>query len=81
MTKEENIFDIAFNFDDKQYKGWVNPSNKVNESGSPVSFHVVLNEVSFGYLSFKDCRWIVNEERPAGLVKLVGKQIEKHYQF
>ena len=81
MTKEENIFDIAFNFDDKQYKGWVTPSDKLNESGAPASFHVVLNNISFGYLSFKDCRWMVNEERPAGLVKLVGKQIEKHYQF
>ena len=80
-TKEEKIFDIGFTFDDKEYKGWVNPSDKVNESGSPSSYHVVLNDVSFGYLSFKDCRWMVNEERPAGLVKMVGKQIEKHYQF
>ena len=81
QTKEEKIFDIVFKFDEKEYKGWVTPSDKVNDSGTPASFHVVLNEISFGYLSFKDCRWMINEDRPAGLVKLVGKQIEKHYQF
>jgi hypothetical protein len=78
---EDNIFDILFEFDNKQYKGWVNPSDKLNGAGTPVSFHVVLNDTSFGYLSFKDCKWMVNEERPAGLVKLVGKQIEQHYQL
>lgn len=78
---EENIFDISFELDDKQYKGWVNPSGTTNEAGMPASFHVVLNEVSFGHLSFKDCKWTINEHRPPGLVKLVGKQIEKHYQL
>jgi len=78
---EDTIFDISFTHDQKPYKGWVNPSDKLNDSGTPVSFHVVLNEVSFGYLSFLDCRWTVNEERPAGLVKLIGRQIEKHYQL
>ena len=78
---EDNIFDISFEFDNKHYKGWVNPSDELDDSGSPVSFHVVLDETSFGYLSYQDCNWTVNEERPEGLVKLVGKQIEKHYQF
>ncbi len=78
QEQEGNIFDIAFNAGEQEYKGWVNPSDKINESGTPVSFHVVLNDVSFGYLSFQDCQWIINEERPSALVKLVGKQIEKH---
>ena len=78
---EDNIFDIDFDFDNKTYKGWVNPSDKINEAGSPSSYHVVLNEVSFGHLSFNNCKWSVSEERPAGLVKLIGKQIEKHYQL
>jgi len=78
---EDNIFDISFEFEEKEYKGWVHPSDKLNESGTPVSFHVVLNDTSFGYLSFDDCKWIINEERPAPLVKLVGKKIEKHYQL
>jgi hypothetical protein len=76
---EDTIFDISFRFEGKQFTGWVNPSEKLNDHGNPVSFHVVLNGTSLGYLSFKDCQWIVNEERPAGLVSAVGKEIEKHY--
>ncbi len=78
---EDNIFDISFEFDHRKYKGLVNPSDDLNDSGTPVSFHVVLDETSFGYLSYQDCNWTVNEEWPEGLVKRVGKQIEKHYQF
>ena len=81
QKKEGNIFDIAFESDNRQYKGWVTPSEEISEPGTPVSFHVVLNNVSFGYLSFPDCKWISNEERPSVLVKLAGKQIEKHYQL
>lgn len=79
MPSEKNIFDIAFELDGTTYKGWVNPSDKVNDSGMPVSFHVVLNEISFGYLSYNNDEWTVNEDRPEGLIKQVGKQIEKHY--
>jgi hypothetical protein len=78
---EDKIFDITFEFDSKEYKGWVNPSDDLNDSGTPVSFHVVLDDTSFGYLSYKDCKWMVNEQRPEGLIKQIGKQIEKHYQF
>lgn len=78
---EDKTFNIAFEFDDKRYKGFVNPSEKVNEDGLPASYHVVLNDVSFGYLSYNDCKWTTNEKRPTGIVSLVGKQIEKHYQL
>ena len=78
---EDNIFDISVKYDNKELKGWVNPSDKLSDSGSPVSFHVVLNDVSFGYLSYNNCNWTINEERPAALVKSVGKEIEKHYQL
>jgi hypothetical protein len=79
MPSENNIFDIAFELDGTDYKGWVNPSDKVNDSGMPASFHVVLNETSFGYLSYNNDEWTVNEDRPEGLIKRVGKEIEKHY--
>ena len=78
---EDKIFDISFEFENRQYKGWVNPSDDLNESGAPVSFHVVLDDTSFGYLSYRDCNWMVNEERPEGLIRQVGKQIEKRYQL
>jgi hypothetical protein len=41
----------------------------------------VLNDVSFGNLSFSNCKWSLNENRPPSLVNLIGKQIEKHYQL
>jgi hypothetical protein len=78
---EDSIFDIIFEQEGKQYKGWVNPSEKLNDSGTPVSYHVVLNDVSFGHLSFRECVWMINEERPKDLVQSVGKQIEKHYRL
>ena len=78
---EDNIFDIEFELEGKTYRGWVNPSKQLNEDGMPASFHVVLNETSFGYLSFNNCKWSVNEERPSQMVKQVGKLIEKHYQL
>ena len=78
---EDKIFDISFEYGNKQYQGWVNPSEDLNDAGSPVSFHVVLDDTSFGYVSFKDCKWMVNEERPEGMVKQIGRQIERHYQL
>ena len=78
---EDNIFDIAFTYDQKPYKGWVNPSDKLNKEGQPSSYHVVLNDISFGNLSFHECKWSVNEERPSKLVKLVGEAIEKHFEM
>jgi hypothetical protein len=78
---QDKIFDISFEAEGRRYKGWVNPSDEMSDSGKPVSFHVVLDDVSFGYLSYNDCKWIVNEERPEGLVRQIGKEIEKHYQL
>lgn len=78
---EENIFDINFDLDGKNYKGWVNPSGQMDKTGKPSSFHVVLNGVHFGYLSFNNCSWSVNEVRPEGLVKAAGKEIERFYSL
>jgi hypothetical protein len=77
---DDNIFDISFMYGAEQYTGWVNPSEKLSAEGKPVSFHVILNDTSFGYLSYQHCKWMVNEDRPAELVEKIGMQIEKHYQ-
>ncbi|HUR65896.1 MAG TPA: hypothetical protein VMZ03_06065 [Chitinophagaceae bacterium] len=76
---EDDIFDISFVTGDKKYTGWVNPSEKLDSAGKPVSFHVVLNDTSFAYLSYYDCRWIANEEKSEELVSKAGEEIEKHY--
>ena len=78
---EDKIFDIAFQSNGRQYKGWVNPSDKMTEDRQPVSFHVVVEETFFGYLSLHNCKWTVNEQRPAELVEAIGKEIEKKYKL
>lgn len=78
---EENIFDIRFEHEGKQHYGWVNPSGRLDKEGHPASFHVVLDGIHFGYLSFHNCRWSANEERPAGLVIAAGREIEKFYSL
>ena len=77
---KDNIFNIGFEAQGKKYTGWVNPSEKLSEDGRPVSFHVVLDETSFGYLSYNNCKWVANEERPEELINRVGEEIEKHYR-
>jgi len=78
---DDIIFDIVFETEGKQYKGWVNPSDKETKNGQPVSFHVVVEGTSFGYLSFENCKWSANEQRPAEMVEAIGKAIEKKYKL
>ena len=76
----DKIFDIAFQADGRMYKGWVNPSDKLNEDGMPSSFHVVLDEVSFGHLSLNNDKWTNSEDRPDGLTEAAGKEIARYYE-
>ena len=78
---EERIFDISFQCDDRQYKGWVNPSEKTDKDGRPTSYHVVLEGVYFGNLSINNCKWAISEDRPDSLIEAVGHEIEKYYQL
>ncbi len=78
--KEEKFFDIEVETGGTMYTGWVNPSDKLNGDGFPVSFHVVLNQTSLGHLSLNNGKWSADEQRPAALVEAVGKQIARHYQ-
>jgi len=77
---EDKIFDIEFDCEGKHYNGWVNPSEKLHEDGLPASFHVVLDKVSFGHLSFTNGEWIPDEQRPPGLVEAVGNQISQRFK-
>ena len=78
---DERIFDISFQCDGRQYKGWVNPSEKLDKNGKPTSFHVVLEGVYFGTLSLNNCKWAISEDRPDSLIEAVGREIEKFYQL
>ena len=74
---EDNIFDISFDYNGLHYKGWVNPSAKKQSDGNPTSYHVVLNDISFGNVSINQGKWINSEDRPDELIALVGKHIEE----
>jgi hypothetical protein len=57
------------------YDGRITPEIKTGHP--PSSYHVVLNEVFFGYLHKNNNQWHVSEQRPSGLVEMAGKQIEQ----
>ena len=78
--KEDKIFDIEFEYENKPYKGWVNPSEEINENGLPESFHVVLNEVSFAHLSYDNGNWVSDSQRPAGIIDEVVNKITQKYK-
>ncbi|MEP6746298.1 MAG: hypothetical protein ABJB86_01160 [Bacteroidota bacterium] len=73
---KESYYLIAFTYEGIHYEGRVTPDEKVHHSKT-YSYHVVLNEVFFGYLSKNNDHWHVTEQRPAGLVQIVGREIEK----
>jgi hypothetical protein len=75
------IFDIHFYVNGMLYRGSVQPSKKDNGNGQPMTFRVVLQNTSFGSLTFLGCKWSVNEKRPPELVEAIGKEIEKRYEL
>lgn len=76
---EDKIFNIEFDSEGIHYEGMVNPSDKLRDDGRPASYHVILNHVHFGNLSYDRDRWLVDEQRPAHLVEASGKAIEEYY--
>ena len=78
---DEKIFEIELETEGTIYSDRVNPFEKLKDDGFAVSFHVVLNKVSLGYLSMNNGKWIVDEQRPAELVEAVGKEIAQHYRL
>ena len=59
------------------YTGWATPSDSVHPDGYAKSYHVVLNEVFFGDLSYDHGKWIIDQQRPHELVVAVGHCLEK----
>ena len=74
----EDYFTINFKQGGILYEGVVTPSEKLQENGLPKSYHVVLNNVLFGNVSYNHTKWAVDEQRPQELTDLVGECINKH---
>ena len=77
---EDKIFDMRFDYNGLHYQGWANPSSKTHSDGMPASFHVVLNDIFFGNVSFNKGKWTTSEDRPEALLAIVGKHIENYLE-
>jgi hypothetical protein len=76
----DKTFNIALDYEGIHYKGWVTPSEKKHDDGQPRSYHVVLNDTLFGNLSKTDDKWVIDEQRPAGMVDQVGGLIQENWK-
>lgn len=57
---ENNWRNIEFDFEGKHYTGRITPEFKKGQQ-HPSSWHVVLNEVFFGYVHKDHDHWLVSE--------------------
>ncbi len=73
----EDFFPISFTYHGVAYEGRISPEQK-KEDATVASYHVVLNNVFFGFLSKDGKHWLVNEQRPQELVELVGSCIDNY---
>jgi hypothetical protein len=73
----ESFFTISFQHGGLEYNGRVSPEKK-DADGNYTSWHVVLNDIFFGYLSRTPNNWSCTEWRPEELVAIVGEQIDQH---
>ena len=69
-------YTTAFINDGVEYSGRITPEYKKGKE-EPSSWHVVLNDVFFGYLHKDNGHWEVTEQRPVELTKKVGDIIDK----
>lgn len=77
---EAVYFTVSFHLDGKDYNGRLTPEYK-NGNDHASSWHVVLNDVFFGYLHKEGNHWKVSEQRPDNLAQKVGDLIDhKNYQ-
>ena len=60
----EDFFPISFTYHGVAYEGRISPEAN--------SYHVVLNNVFFGYMHRNGKHWQITEQRPAELVEMVG---------
>lgn len=70
----ELSFNIDFDYNGLHYTGRVSPEKK-DKHGKYISWHVVLNEIFFGYLTRNNDKWTCSEWRPQELTGIVGECI------
>ena len=76
MPDVNYFYTIEFDHQGIHYTGRLTPSFKKGRD-EPASWHVVLNEVFFGHLYKDKEHWEISEQRPEGLVAIVGRLIDE----
>ena len=74
---EKTSIPLSFSHEGRQYNGWATPSDKHHADGHASSYHVVLNEVFFGDMSFDQGKWTISEQRPHDLTVAVGEALSQ----
>jgi len=74
---EKTSIPLSLTHDGEKYAGWATPSDKHHADGRASSYHVVLNEVFFGDMSFSNNQWVISEQRPHGLVVAVEMALQQ----
>ena len=74
---EKTSIPLSLTHEHQRYEGWATPSYKHHADGLPSSYHVVLNEVFFGDMSFTQGNWVVSEQCPHELVAAVGSALQQ----
>jgi len=70
------FYTVAFEHDSVFYNGRLTPVFKKGHD-LPSSWHVVLNEVFFGYLHKNGEHWEASEQRPHELIEKIGTLIDR----
>jgi len=75
---EKHSIPVQFSHEGIHYEGWATPSDRHKDDGLAKNYHVVLNMVFFGNLSFDKGKWLIDEQRPHELVEAVGRFLHQH---
>jgi len=79
---KDNRFPFSLDYEGKQLKGTVTPSEEKNAEGRPVYFRVELNGQFFAYLCCAENGWYDREQgdRPKDLIGAIGELITQYYE-
>jgi hypothetical protein len=81
MAIEKTSLPLRFVYERQNYTGWATPSDDRCANGHAQSYHVVLNEVPLGNLSYQNDRWLLNDQQPNELTVAVGDAITQAESF
>lgn len=76
---ERNSIPVNFRHAGMTYAGWATPIAEPGAGSDEqiTTWHVVLNQLYFGYMTLQQDHWTVSTQWPQDLIEIVGKELEK----